>query len=264
MRAWLRLYPYTLLSPGCPTEMDFVNLANGISDKTTSPDDVTGEKTVEFLKRCRQLVRKISGLHASSLGLHPAIYFYGPTGRYQPTAFLAAIELIKTMETQNEGFKRFTDVRPMFEEFLLRHKHFVSQITYKYGTRLKTSKIDGWRGGVARLHYLWIFVIDKLLASLPETEILNEMQKDSKLSFLQPRELTSPEHAETSEFSSDSKSAVFMKEAFTNLLRCKICNGAIHVNSISIDHIVPKRDGGLGIAENAQLSHPYCNSTIKQ
>lgn len=249
-----------------PLIFDFVNLANSVSDKTTLPDDLTGEKTVEFLKRCRQLVRRISGLHASSLGMHPVVYFYGTTGRYQPTAFLATIELIKSMENAKDGagFTLFTSIRPQFEEFLLRHKHFISQITYKYGTRLKTSKVDGWRGGVSRLNYLWIFVINKLLAKVPENEIISQMQQDPKLSFLQPREANTPERAQSSDFSTDSKSATFMKEAVTSLLRCKICNGAIHVNSISIDHIVPKREGGPGIADNGQLTHPYCNTTIKQ
>ncbi|WP_372726522.1 HNH endonuclease [Nostoc sp. C057] len=31
----------------------------------------------------------------------------------------------------------------------------------------------------------------------------------------------------------------------------------------SIDHIKRKADGGLGTLENAQLTHPYCNTTYK-
>ncbi len=34
-------------------------------------------------------------------------------------------------------------------------------------------------------------------------------------------------------------------------------------SSISIDHINRKADGGSGSSDNAQLTHPYCNSTIK-
>lgn len=47
------------------------------------------------------------------------------------------------------------------------------------------------------------------------------------------------------------------------LNRCCICSAAIHFNSISIDHIVRKQDGGLGTVDNAQLSHPFCNTGVK-
>lgn len=45
--------------------------------------------------------------------------------------------------------------------------------------------------------------------------------------------------------------------------KCAICEGLFHRNSITIDHKVRKVDGGLGNNENAQLAHPYCNSTYK-
>ena len=48
-----------------------------------------------------------------------------------------------------------------------------------------------------------------------------------------------------------------------NGLKCKICNGFIHKNSITIDHIERKEDGGKGNSDNGQLSHPYCNTTFK-
>lgn len=37
----------------------------------------------------------------------------------------------------------------------------------------------------------------------------------------------------------------------------------IHFNSIFIDHIKRREDGGLGTVDNAQLTHPFCNTTIK-
>ena len=67
----------------------------------------------------------------------------------------------------------------------------------------------------------------------------------------------------TKDFSSETKSAVFITEALENALRCKICEARIHTNSISFDHKVRKEDGGLGQADNAQLTHPYCNTAIK-
>jgi hypothetical protein len=245
-----------------PLIFDFVNLVNDVTEKTKVQDDTTGQLTIEYLKRCVRLVRRISGVHPSSLGLHPAIYFYGVNGRYQPSAFLAAVELVKQLENKN-SFTKFTKVRREFEEFMLRHKDLINQITYKLGTRLKTAtKTDAFRGGIPKLLYLYNFVIEKLLAGKTESDILAEMHKDKQLSFLQPR-TPKPSEATPFEFNTDEKSTVFLREALNNLNRCKICNGAIHVNSITIDHITPKREGGSGIADNGQLAHPLCNSTIK-
>ena len=64
-------------------------------------------------------------------------------------------------------------------------------------------------------------------------------------------------------FSDETKSAAFITEALANAVRCKICNARMHSNSITIDHIKRKEEGGIGNFGNAQLAHPYCNSTYK-
>ena len=61
----------------------------------------------------------------------------------------------------------------------------------------------------------------------------------------------------------EKKSYSDVTDALKNALRCKICNARIHTNSITIDHITRKEDGGIGNFENAQLAHPYCNTTYK-
>lgn len=60
----------------------------------------------------------------------------------------------------------------------------------------------------------------------------------------------------TSDFNQNTKSEVFLKSALENASKCKICNGYIHINSISIDHIERKQDGGIGVADNGQIAHP--------
>ncbi len=69
-----------------------------------------------------------------------------------------------------------------------------------------------------------------------------------------------PQH---SDFNSNTKSEIFITSALKSAPKCRICNGFIHVNSITIDHVQRKEDGGLGNSENGQLSHPYCNTTYK-
>jgi hypothetical protein len=65
------------------------------------------------------------------------------------------------------------------------------------------------------------------------------------------------------EFTKGVKSELFFQEALSSALKCKICKGYIHVNSISVDHIIRARDEGTGKIDNAQLVHPYCNTGYK-
>ncbi|WP_442944301.1 HNH endonuclease signature motif containing protein [Nostoc sp.] len=65
------------------------------------------------------------------------------------------------------------------------------------------------------------------------------------------------------DFNTNKKSEIYIKDALKNALKCKICNGLIHRNSISIDHIQRKEDGGLANLDNGQITHPYCNTGYK-
>ena len=49
----------------------------------------------------------------------------------------------------------------------------------------------------------------------------------------------------------------------SNLSKCPICKGFMDNESISIDHIIRKKDGGSNSFKNAQVTHLYCNTTIK-
>lgn len=63
--------------------------------------------------------------------------------------------------------------------------------------------------------------------------------------------------------SKESKSAAFIREALANPIKCAICGGAIHRNSITFDHIARTREGGSNRSENLTPTHPYCNSGYK-
>lgn len=234
-----------------PLVFEFVNLVNGVKGETKLSDDATGQETRFFLDRCRKVVNRMSGTHPSSLGLHPAVYFYSHTGRYQPTAFFATVALLLELEANN-GFREFTRVRRAFEEFLLNHRILVNQVTVKYGSGPK---------GFSRLKELFVFVLDGLGAGNTPEQIVEAMKIHAEFSFLQPAETMVWEHGK--DFGTDAKSAVFLRDALRDPLRCGICGGLVHRNAISIDHIVRRQDGGLGEPENGQLTHPYCNTTVK-
>lgn len=159
--------------------------------------------------------------------------------------------LLQELEAR-DGFREFTCVRRAFEEFLLNHRILVNQVTVKYGSGPK---------GFSRLKELFLFVLDGLGAGRSAEQIVDEMKSHVEFSFLQPAEATVGEHRK--DFGTDAKSAVFLRDALKDPLRCGICGGLMHRNAISIDHIIRRQDGGLGEPDNGQLTHPYCNTTVK-
>jgi len=238
-----------------PLIFDLVNLANDAVVGRVVKElegDHDGTMTLQFLKTVKKMAFRISGNHPSSLGLHPLVYFYGPSGRFQPTSFFGIVALIKKLD-KKDSFSSFSSVRRRFEDFLLGHKHFPNQITQKSGSGLK---------GYSRVLYMYELLMQSLLEDKTDEEVEQIFQSDSQLSFLRLEE-TSASSQFHKDFSTDTKSAVYLAEAKTSMLPCKICHGYMHKNSISVDHIQDKKLGGVGEPTNAQLSHPYCNSTYK-
>jgi hypothetical protein len=238
-----------------PLIFDLVNLANDALVGRVSkelPKDADGSETVKFLKSVRKIAYRISGTHPSSLGLHPVVYFYGANGRFQPTTFFGVVALVKELE-KTDGFSEFTRVRKAFEDFILAHKNLPSQITQKYGSGLK---------GYSRILNLYQFVLGLLQKGLDSAAIESSIVENAELKFLQlaPDEKDGFTHKD---FSTETKSATYLTDAIASLVSCKICGAYMHVNSITIDHVKDKKEGGTGTASNAQLAHPYCNTTYK-
>lgn len=104
-------------------------------------------------------------------------------------------------------------------------------------------------------------ILDGLVQGDDEQEILEMLLHDTRFPFLKLDE--SQKNNSKRDFDSETKSTAFLRDAVKSSVKCKICGGLIHVNSISIDHKERKEDGGLGVPDNAQLAHPYCNTTYK-
>ncbi|MFT6372817.1 MAG: hypothetical protein ACJAZT_001571 [Gammaproteobacteria bacterium] len=105
-------------------------------------------------------------------------------------------------------------------------------------------------------------ILDNLSNATGADEVLVELSKSSDFSYLNLDELHQNETVSPS-FSKSTKSAAYISEAIKTAQKCKICGAILHQKSISIDHKIRKEDGGTGSLANAQLSHPYCNSTYK-
>jgi 5-methylcytosine-specific restriction endonuclease McrA len=150
-------------------------------------------------------------------------------------------------------YNNFIRVRGKFEEFLLTYDYLIQQMTRKY------------RGAYAAIPHVvdLYFEMMNMLSSNPNinhaVEEIIQLPKFNHLTL----SATIEEKDIFSNFTTDSKSEVFIKEAIKNGLRCGICNGFIHKNAMTIDHVIRKEEGGKGIVDNGQITHPYCIRHLK-
>jgi Protein of unknown function DUF262/HNH endonuclease len=214
-------------------------------------DDVDGTATVKLLKNAAELTNRLSGNSGGSLGLHPAVYYYGPTGRHSIPMFLGTVGLIaKKLSNNDRGFfQKFSSVREKLEKCLVIHKELIATVLQKQVSSKRTSTYS--------------LLLDKLI-----TELLIKAEiSDSdivKHSGLEGKVVLGIAAKSNADFTDETRSRVFINLALHSALKCPICNGYLDPEkSVSYDHIVRKQDGGTGVAENCALTHPYCNQTVK-
>lgn len=216
-------------------------------------DDEDGSTTKETLSRTFALAARITGNDGGSLGLHPAIYFYGPTGRHLIPMFLGVAILISRKMANNDKtfFEKFSSVRSKLEKILIEKKDLIATVLQK--------TISGKR--VNRYADLLETLVTQLHAN-PAVTITDE--QIVTLAGLTGKIITGAAAEAGQKFSDDTKSAVFIKTALKSAIRCPICNGYLDTEkSVSYDHVTEKSIGGKGNEENCQLTHPYCNQAIK-
>jgi hypothetical protein len=250
---------------------DLVNLVNNVSpdmwhEKTTKkgkakaedtpdkilPDDENGAQTLQYLKEVKKVATRIGSNDPSSLGLHPVVYFYGATGRFLPMTFLAVAAFIKELE-KRDAFAKFTQVRSKFEDFLLENRGFVNQIGHE---------VIGGEKRVKATLLMYEVLFEELTKGSSVKHIIDQMKSHKELKFLHEPTQENIEYGKT--FSTDTKSATYLRETINKSPRCAICNARLHFKSITFDHKDRKQDGGLGTPDNAQLTHPYCNTGYKE
>jgi hypothetical protein len=228
------------------------NVEQQSNDNNNDNDDVDGQGTIKFLKNCLSIVRKINSKHPSSLGLHPAIYFYSKDGKHKPASFWAAIELIQYLDEKRK-LNWFIDARERFEGFLLKNDYIVQQVVRKH------------RSASAAYPYitkLYLLILENIHLGVFDVHLINAIISTPEFSYVTSSD-SGGEDVTNLDFSRERKSEVFMRDALASALKCKICGGYLHFNSISIDHLKRKEDGGTGCIDNGQLTHPYCNTTYK-
>ena len=148
----------------------------------------------------------------------------------------------------------FIKYREQFESFLMSNRSLLNQVIRKFGTKDSGTK------------HLWAFY-DKLFTVLragrASDDVIVELQKDPTYAYLQPAE-SAYEGVSPTKFSTQVKSGLVMKELLTKAHRCPICNGLVPRQAISIDHKERREDGGASSIDNAQVTHPFCNTGYKE
>ncbi|GGL92785.1 GmrSD restriction endonuclease domain-containing protein [Micromonospora yangpuensis] len=251
---------------------ELVNFVNGISPETwrrgkvstTKPgseaagraelaDDHDGENTLRFMRAVRKAASRIAGNDPASLGLHPAVYFYSATGRFQPAAFLSAISFVTNLVNRRH-LNQFMAIRADFEEFLVTHKYFLNHIVRRHGSLTRS---------VSPITVMLETTFESLTQGEDTPQIVNILKNQPDLRTAL-REVDGVGGGRGKSFSTETKNVIILKEIIDTAPKCRICGARLPLSAASFDHIVRRADGGSGTRENAQLTHPYCNTGFKE
>lgn len=215
------------------------------------PNDLDGSLTIRVLENTTGLLQRITGNGKGSLGLHPAVYFYNDKGKHSRFLFLGTILLFaeKLANNDSQFFQKFTQARELIEDFLIENKGILNLVLQNVSKNVRVTKVRD--------------LLDKLVTAYSDGTEFSLQQALEGLGA-RGRVLDISNAEGPKKFSDDSKSAIYLRTAIQQALKCPICSGLLDVSkSVSYDHITPVREGGLGTEDNGQLSHPYCNQSVK-
>jgi hypothetical protein len=213
-------------------------------------DEVDGSQTISVLISALKVAERMTGNDKGSLGLHPAIYFYGPNGSHIIPMFLGTSRIIsKALADNNKTFfVNFTTKRCQIEDILIRDKELIATVLQKNGSARR------------------IKAYENILRNIIESTEPSKITQEDIVNWggVSGRIILGTIKDTSIDFSDEVKSKVFIVNALKHEQKCPICCGFLDVSkSASYDHITRKQDGGIGSYDNCQITHPYCNQSIK-
>jgi hypothetical protein len=235
---------------GLRMALDLVNIANNIQGQQKLDDDGDGAATARFIEKTYGVVKYIAGSDPASLGLHPAVYFWAETGNHRPSIFLAVVAFIQELVARNDLI-RFTTYRAKLEEFLVGNSSIGKHLLGKHG---------GWKKSVAPIKKMLHVILDGLASGKTNAEIETEILQNQKSASQEPEILVTSDRTVWRE----TKATLRHKASLESATRCAICKARLVISHASDDHIERRVDGGSSDAENAQLTHRYCNHGFKE
>ncbi|MBS0628417.1 MAG: DUF262 domain-containing protein [Verrucomicrobia bacterium] len=236
--------------------LDFIIIAarnqQGLpKDLSEQENDLTGFNTIDVLKKSNRLAKRVTGNDSGSLGLHPAIYFYGPSGRHSGAMFMGIMSLIskKLNENNPKFFYDFTKSREKLEEILIEKKDLIATILQKHISKNRISVFSDF--------------INELIIRINNGETIQDVDIVAITKLEGKIVLGAPINPSIA-FSEEAKSESFIRAAIKTAIKCPICNGYLDPEkSMSYDHLIPVRENGGGTSDNCQLTHPFCNQSVK-
>lgn len=238
-----------------PFVFELVSLLSGVSNRGRLPEDSDGKSTIKYMNKVQKQVAQITTTAPGSLGLHPLVYFYTRGGAFQPVAFLAAMQLFGRM--QADELISFTSVRRSFEDFLITHKEAATLIVKRQGA--------GSRSRPALEDFLSGAIQGFIMGKDADSVVQDLARSDKRFSFLVvPAPIREAGDHGQRRFSASTKTAAFVATLAAQGVRCAVCGALLHRNSMHADHIQRRADGGDASPGNAQLAHPFCDSTFKE
>jgi len=214
-------------------------------------DDVDGVSTIQVLEKTYALGKRVTGNDGGSLGLHPAVYFYGPTGRHSGPMFMGTLTVIARKLANNDKafFKKFSTAREQLERLLISNKDLIATILQKHISPRRTASYSA--------------LLEQLVQALSSGEVVDQVEL-VRMAGLEGKIIVGSEAAAGKVFSDDVKSAAFINVALSSAVKCPICKGYLDSEkSVSYDHVERVQEGGSGALNNCSLTHPYCNQSIK-
>ena len=232
---------------GLRIALELVNVVTGIKSGTKNlPEDIGGSATARVLSQVWGVIKYVSGGEPASLGLHPAVYFWGTTGNHRPSMFLGVVAFVKDL-IQNDQLVLFTLHRAKLEEFLVGKEKVGQQILSRYG---------GWKRSLEPIKQLLRLIFEGLVAGNSDTEILESIEELSGKSEVHD--------VAKRDGWKETRSAARIKASLASATRCAICQARLVLSRASDDHIERRSDGGHSGVSNAQLTHHYCNHGFKE
>jgi len=212
-------------------------------------DDSTGEKTLDVLGNALEVLSRITGHYAGSLGLHTAVYFYNDKGKHSKFLFLGIVALITDKIRTNDTyfFKKFTKTRVVLERFLIENKSLLGIILQNLGKNQR----------IPKMRDMFDYLVSEGMTGngLDVEKVIGQLGLKGRILDVRSVQ-TSPS------ITDETKDTLMIRNAIRSAQPCPICGGLLEVNkSVSYEHSQDRKFGGTGDIENIQHAHFYCNNS---
>lgn len=155
-----------------------------------------------------------------------------------------------------KSVNKFVAIRPVLEQYLWGNKWAVSEIVHKNGSGNRSTP---W------LVRYYKFLIEQFSNGSDGTAVDETIKTHIVWKFLSviAPVFFLPGEKSKGNFSNSTKTATIWQAAYPGAPRCGVCGAIWHRNSIHFDYQLAKKVGGGSNPENAQVTHPYCDSAYK-